>query len=388
MNHVIQLTKFKKGGLFSMRKFILSIAIVLMVIIVTSPTTSIAQMSTVDTIAPKSYVLNEAVQESKITTGKFSDLKKNEAGYDEVLSLVNQGIITGYGDGSFKPHDKISRQHVAVLLHRALNLNDAKNKTKTLKSVSDIPNDYFYADEIASVIESGVFKGSNGKFQPNANITRGQMATVLVRAFQLKDLNMNVNLIDLNKIAKAHRPNVKILAQNQITTGKLNKKGQRYFDAADHLTRVQFAMLLKRTLDHADSVGKEDEQISDIEKMENEAIQLTNLEREKHGLKPLKIDNKLQRSARTKSIDMKNNNYFSHESPIYGKLPDLMATFNINYRAAAENIAHGFTTPDAVVNAWMNSDGHRKNILNGNFTHIGIGYDYSKHIWTQHFIQK
>ena len=90
--------------------------------------------------------------------------------------------------------------------------------------------------------------------------------------------------------------------------------------------------------------------------------------------------------ARYKSQDMKDNNYFSHTSPVYGSPFDMMKNFGINYRTAAENIAKGQATPQAVVNAWMNSSGHRANILNPSFTKIGVGYVQSGNYRTQMFI--
>ena len=121
---------------------------------------------------------------------------------------------------------------------------------------------------------------------------------------------------------------------------------------------------------------------------EKEVIRLVNEIRAKNSLGTLKEDWELSRVARYKSEDMKNNNYFSHTSPTYGSPFDMMKKFGISYRGAAENIAKGQKTPQEVVNAWMNSSGHRANILNKNYTHIGVGYVKSGNIWTQMFISK
>lgn len=121
---------------------------------------------------------------------------------------------------------------------------------------------------------------------------------------------------------------------------------------------------------------------------EKEVIRLVNEIRAKNSLGTLKEDWELSRVARYKSEDMKNNNYFSHTSPTYGSPFDMMKKFGISYRGAAENIAKGQKTPREVVNAWMNSSGHRANILNKNYTHIGVGYVKSGNIWTQMFISK
>jgi uncharacterized YkwD family protein/spore coat assembly protein SafA len=131
--------------------------------------------------------------------------------------------------------------------------------------------------------------------------------------------------------------------------------------------------------------------LSATKQFEQKVIQLTNQERAKYGLKPLIGDWELSRVARFKSDDMRDRNYFSHTSPTYGSPFDMMKNFGITYRSAGENIAAGQQTPEAVVQAWMNSSGHRANILNQNFTHIGVGYSkggsYGVY-WTQMFISK
>ncbi len=125
-----------------------------------------------------------------------------------------------------------------------------------------------------------------------------------------------------------------------------------------------------------------------IKEYEQEVIRLVNVERTKQGLKELKYDWELARVARYKSEDMRDNNYFSHNSPVYGSPFDMMKNFGIKYKAAGENIAKGQSTPEQVVKAWMNSSGHRANILSTKFTHIGVGYAKNGHIWTQQFISK
>ena len=74
-----------------------------------------------------------------------------------------------------------------------------------------------------------------------------------------------------------------------------------------------------------------------------------------------------------------------HESPTYGSPFEMLTSFGISYRAAGENIAMGYSTPEAVINAWMNSSGHRANILNANYTTIGVGYVADGNYWTQEF---
>ncbi len=127
---------------------------------------------------------------------------------------------------------------------------------------------------------------------------------------------------------------------------------------------------------------------STVTSYENEVIRLVNDIRAKNGLNPLSADWELSRVARYKSQDMKDNNYFSHTSPVYGSPFDMIKNFGISYRSAGENIAKGQKTPQAVVNAWMNSAGHRANILNSSYTKIGVGYVSEGNYWTQMFIRQ
>jgi uncharacterized YkwD family protein/spore coat assembly protein SafA len=121
---------------------------------------------------------------------------------------------------------------------------------------------------------------------------------------------------------------------------------------------------------------------------EREVVRLVNEERAKRGLDELIYDWELSRVARYKSLDMNEKKYFSHTSPTYGSPFQMMKSFGIKYKSAAENIARGQADAAAVVKAWMNSSGHRANILNASFTHIGVGFAFDGRYWTQMFISK
>lgn len=123
-----------------------------------------------------------------------------------------------------------------------------------------------------------------------------------------------------------------------------------------------------------------------ISKAEQEVVNLVNQERQKAGLKPLEIDIKTSNVARLKAEDMKKKGYFSHTSPTYGSPFDMLKQFGVTYKTAGENIAKGQRTPQQVVNAWMNSEGHKRNILSKSFTHIGVGN--TSNYWVQMFISK
>lgn len=125
---------------------------------------------------------------------------------------------------------------------------------------------------------------------------------------------------------------------------------------------------------------------STVRSYEAEVVRLVNEIRVKNGLSTLTEDWELSRVARYKSQDMKDNNYFSHTSPVYGSPFQMIKNFGLSYRSAAENIAKGQATPQAVVNSWMNSSGHRANILGSSYKKIGVGYVADGKYWTQMFI--
>ena len=125
---------------------------------------------------------------------------------------------------------------------------------------------------------------------------------------------------------------------------------------------------------------------STVSSYESEVIRLVNEIRQQNGLRPLAANWELSRVARYKSQDMRNNGYFSHNSPTYGTPFQMLSAFGLSYRTSGENIAKGYASPQAVVNGWMNSSGHRANILNASYTQIGVGYVSGGNYWTQLFI--
>ncbi|MCA1040315.1 5'-nucleotidase C-terminal domain-containing protein [Bacillus infantis] len=174
---------------------------------------------------------------------KFPDVKESHWAAKEIQALVSAGIIKGYEDGTFKPGQAIIRGQAAHLLAEALELPVPAN----LEVFSDVSKDSFYAKSIAAAKEAGIFEGAYGKFGLKDELTREQMASVLVRAFDLKDNNTEVSFTDWDKIKEVHQEDVKILAQHGITIGM--KDGS--FDPASPVNRASFAAFLYRALENA-----------------------------------------------------------------------------------------------------------------------------------------
>ncbi|MCD8239112.1 MAG: CAP domain-containing protein [Clostridiales bacterium] len=106
----------------------------------------------------------------------------------------------------------------------------------------------------------------------------------------------------------------------------------------------------------------------------NQILSLVNTERAAAGLSALTLDSSLTNAAMLKAQDMADNNYFSHTSPTYGTPFQMLQTLGISYKSAGENIAKGQKSAEAVMTAWMNSEGHKANILSSSYGKLGVGY--------------
>ncbi|MFD2371561.1 CAP domain-containing protein [Brevibacillus sp. GCM10020057] len=125
-------------------------------------------------------------------------------------------------------------------------------------------------------------------------------------------------------------------------------------------------------------------QLAEASDVVKQVANLVNQERAKAGLKPLQLDTSLSKMALAKAQDMSSNHYFDHNSPTYGSPFDMMKQYGISFMTAGENIAMGQRTAEEVMTQWMNSEGHRQNIMNPAFTKIGVGYVNG--YWVQEFI--
>ena len=124
--------------------------------------------------------------------------------------------------------------------------------------------------------------------------------------------------------------------------------------------------------------------------IERHVFNLVNAEREKVGLKPLKYNKEVAYVAEIKAADMRDAGYIEHVSPNYGEPLEMLQQFGFELYGAGENIAAGFDMPEEVMDGWMNSPGHKANILRDWFEEIGIGYvtDSTGYTyWVQMFIK-
>ncbi len=229
-------------------------------------------------------------------------------------------------------------------------VNDCSDGSCADDAVKSILEKYGMADcDINTVINNGSCRGSNGRY----TITYGNSSDInsILESFGLGSQNTQKQDAESKPVQEDSNTNTDTV--NSVPADTTTVKDNASYSVSDY---------------------------------EREVADLVNEIRAEYGLNPLTLNSELSAVARTKSEDMRDNHYFSHTSPTYGSPFDMMKSFGISYRTAGENIAMGQRTPEEVVNAWMNSEGHRANILNASFTEIGVGYAANGNYWTQMFI--
>ncbi|GLC87854.1 S-layer homology domain-containing protein [Lysinibacillus piscis] len=181
--------------------------------------------------------------EAAVTVAKpalFKDIPTNYMYYKEIEYLTNNKIITGQADGTFRPDDKLTRAHAAVIISRALGLDVTNVKNPSLK---DVPANHTYYKQIAAVVEAGIMSGKGDQtFDPNGTLTRAQMAKIVALAYQLKGTS-TMNFKDVPKDHWAYSF-VQQLAANNITTGY---KGNIY-KPNEAISRAHFGLFLYRAI--------------------------------------------------------------------------------------------------------------------------------------------
>ncbi|WP_339252240.1 DUF4430 domain-containing protein [Sporosarcina sp. FSL W8-0480] len=189
------------------------------------------------------YVMTD-VAISKPTVS-FKDVALNSFGQEEIHKLVEAEIIKGYPNGMFKPGEAVTRGQSAILLMRALNLDIPK----TMVPFKDVPKSSAFYEAAQATKAANIFKGdgTGTVFGGSDVLTRQQMASILVRAFNLKGTDAVVNLNDLNLVSDAHRSDVEILFQNGITVGT----NDGAFKPGSSVTRAEFAVFLHRAMNNA-----------------------------------------------------------------------------------------------------------------------------------------
>lgn len=343
--------------------------------------------------------------------GGFSDVDAN-AWYAEAVSYCDQnGLMSGTSGTEFSPNKTMTRAMLAAALYRqagspAVSGND---------TFPDTDFGEWYSDAVIWASQNEIITGyANGNFGTNDPVTREQIVTILWRMAGSPAAGAQaVSFADGADISDYASDAVSWASASGIISGR---PGNR-FDPQGKATRAEVASILANS---AKSKGSENSSIeqepdkdsekdavktTDVSASDNSAVSsgntqlsayvqevadIVNEERGKAGAAPLAVDESLCRLAQLKAEDMRDNDYFDHDSPTYGRSHEMMKQFGVSYRASGENIAMGQRTPEQVMSEWMNSQGHRKNILNDTYEKIGVGYctgGTGRTYWVQMFIK-
>lgn len=292
------------------------------------------------------FAFNSNAVEWGLKAAPATDVTASAATADAAASRNRDGLITEAGTGTEAAAEGVKAA-----------ATDAAPQSKSI---------CYTGEKLSNTVSTG--KSSNSA--PNAN--------TLTNATN-QQLNANSVKTGLDKILKAYAGGLTTKGQNSNCGDTSNKAS----------TTAAKPSAKPAATKPAGSTQPTPAKNGDYSAFQKKVVELVNKERAKAGLKALKMNTQLSKVATLKSQDMAKNNYFDHNSPTYGSPFDMMKRFGITYRTAGENIAMGQTTPEQVMKGWMNSPGHRANILKASFTEIGVGVAKNsggRLYWTQQFI--
>lgn len=314
----------------------------------------------------------------------FTDVPTTHWAYEAIDNISTRGLINGYSDGTYRLNQPITRAQAAKIVALAI---DAKPSAAFKPRFTDVSPAHGAYDHIRALTEKGIFSNTD-KFHPNKPLTRAEMAKMFVLGYNIIiDDNDQATFQDVKKNNPYHGY-ITTVAEIGITTTPAGGA----FKPNDNVSRAHMAAFIHRTMefDQARQAGtivydKERRMYSAKSEAkptptgttgqtnELKTITLVNEKRKQLGMKSFIHDTDLSAIAKAKAEDMAKNNYFSHESPTYGDVSEMLGKFNYKWTAYGENIAKGQTTPESVVKDWINSPSHYANIANTEFTHIGSG---------------
>lgn len=343
-----------------------------------------------------------------INAAAFSDITGNEIYADAVSFLNDAGIMSGYYEGDFKPSNYITRAEMSTILYRVLNIETGGGM---FTFFDDVPTEHWACEYISAMAILGIVNGDgNGNFRPESVIKYEEAAKMIICAAGVQDYVESTSDWADGYIKAAEELGISdgewyryakgvVMQRSDVAMMLYNWLCPMDYDTPDYDdddwydddwdTDYDGDWYDDEYDDWYDDYDEPEADEIDIDAWREEVTALVNEERAKAGISPLVLDLKLNKTAQRHSEDMVENNFFNHTN-LSGQSPfDRMAEDGISYMAAGENIAYGQRTPEEVMNSWMNSEGHRNNILNGAYNKIGIGIavtEYGTIYWTQNFI--
>lgn len=307
----------------------------------------------------------------------FRDVAVNHWAYPAIVHIINKNYMSKTSSNYFSPNISTTRVEAAVAISRAI--GNTKESSTFIPKFKDVkPTDSYYK-EVCHLASLGVIQNTE-YFNPNEPLKRTHIAKILSLAFDIKVDQVNKH--SFRDVGKSHW--AKNYVESMADAAIINGIDGVNFAPNRNVTRAQLAGLLERTINFQSKIDNQKiiydylakdyiDTINYSQQWTLEVVRLVNIERQKGKLSLLKEQPKLSQLAVVKAQDMIRRNYFNHVSPFYGQPWDLAALFDYPFTSFGENIARNFNSPQAVVNAWMNSPNHRANILKSNYTDIGVG---------------
>lgn len=320
----------------------------------------------------------------------FSDVSGHWAEND-INEMTSKGYLDGYPDGTFLPDNSVTRAEFLKILTIRYGITQNEHGYILWQDVNQ--DDWYSPYAAAGVL---IPQYDDGNLYPSEFLQRYEAALALLVVYGIDYTDYTdssaSNMGDYGEYA-GNSDIVSIISaalDNGIMTGKDDG-----FEPYEYLTRAELCTLLNRLKDRAADVtqlniyldgtvemitsmtqpteNSGNTQLNDEQAYKNKVLELVNAERENNGLSPLKWDDKLAAAAQSHCDDMVARNFFAHENPD-GKTPhERIKETGASFMMTGENIAAGQDSPETVMMSWMNSDGHRANILNPSYTSIGIG---------------
>lgn len=326
----------------------------------------------------------------KFAQASFDDVPSAHPYFSAINYVQSEGIVNGYPDGTFKPNQTINRaEFLKILLETVLtqDLIDGCELTRE-RLFSDVVRNDWFAKYACTGKEAGVVSGyEDGSFRPGKPINFAEAAKILTNSFGLS----------LGLGTQWYEPFIKALETKKAVPPSVSSPMQ-------NITRGEMAEIIYRLQTGQSSPPTSAPQENPLESYKEEVVDLVNIERTNAGLPPMKYNTFLEKAAQAHGDDMQARDYFEHHSPegtsaearikASGYLNEFEACLCTKSYSVGENLAKGQTTPAEAIETWMNSIDHRVNILNPDFSEIGIGItpitdenagNFIGYFWVQNF---
>lgn len=358
--------------------------------------------------------------------GRFTDVPANYWGYKGVQYVTEKGLFSGTSASTFSPESAMTRAMLTQVLYSYAGTPDVSGSIAADTAFTDIPKGAYYEDAVLWAMEEDILpmwfyldsraaSDRSEDFQPDRVVNRAEfchmlyafyghvlgleyeinMGSVVSGGQKFSDMTLPVLLQTFPELSVYSSGSD--VEQGILTSmlgwaypeGIISGTGVDTMSPDLGVTRAQVAtMLMQFHRKYGGSVQPEPEPEPNPESGEQaylaEVIRLVNEERAKQGLSALKTTDAITRAAQVRADELLQ--LFDHTRPDGRSCFTALGEAGVSFRAAGENIAMGYPTPAAVVEGWMNSPGHRANILSGSFTTIGVGYNSQNSCWVQMFV--